>query len=160
MGGMYLIILLFINVFTFAVPSFDSWAAEAQLPNTQSLKGIGDPEEGPIFGIDAAYYLEELRYPAKEPLVPALGGFPMTLEATITKAVKDIESCGCKLYFYFDGLDSKFTEPSFSATSNASSTNARAFEVYEMGNAEGAIEHFKHSGLAFSTLLIKATKSG
>ena len=129
------------------MPVFDSWAATAQLPVTQSLKDIGEPGSGPVIGIDANYYLEELRYPAREPLVAALGGFPMAFEALITRTVKEIESCGCKLYFFFDGLDSGLNETPFTSSVHAASVNARAFSVYEMGNASGAIDHFKHSGL-------------
>ena len=130
----------------FEVPVFDSWAAAAQLPVTQSLKDIGEPGSGPVIGVDANHYLEELRYPAKEPLVAALGGFPLAFETLVTRGVRDIESCGCKLYFFFDGLDSGLNETPFTASVHAASVNARAFSVYEMGNASGAIDHFKHSG--------------
>ena len=113
---------------------------------TQSLKNLGDAGQGPVIGVDAAYYLEELRYPTKEPLVAALGGFPMAFEAMITRGIKDIESCGCKLYFFFNGLDSGLNDTPFATSVHAASVNSRAFSVYEMGNATGAIEHFKHSG--------------
>ena len=129
------------------VPVFDSWAAAAQLPAVQPLKSIGDMGEGPIIGVDATYYLEDLRYPTKEPLVAALGGFPLALEAMIARGVKDIESCGCKLYFFFDGLEIGTTDAPFASSVHAASVNSRAFSVYEMGDATGAIEHFKHSGV-------------
>ena len=99
-----------------------------------------------MIGVDAAYYLEELRYPAKEPLVAALVGFPMTLENIGTRGIKDIESCVCKLYFYFEGLDSGLEESPFAASIQASEVNSRAFSVYEVGNAAGAIDQFKKSG--------------
>ena len=113
----------------------------------QPLNQLGDPGQGPIIGVDAAYYLEELRYPTKEPLVAALGGFPLALDAMIARGIKDIESCGCKLHFFFDGLDFASDESPFAASVHAATVNSRAFSVYEMGNATGAIEHFKHSGL-------------
>lgn len=122
------------------------WATEVQLPNTQALRNIGESGEGPIIGIDASHYLEELRYPAKEPLVPALGGYPMTLEATVVKAVNDIESCGCKLYFFFDGLESNHSSSILSNSVKGSLSVSRAFQIYEVGDAEGAIDQFKVSG--------------
>ena len=125
---------------------FDSWALAAQLPVTQPLKDIGEPGSGPIIGVDATYYLEELRYAVKEPLVAALGGFPMALEAMIARGIKDIESCDCKLYFFFDGLDPGLNETPFQSSAAMATVISRAFSVYEVGDASAAIEHFKHSG--------------
>lgn len=52
------------------------------------LASLGRSEQGPLVGIDAAHFLERFRHPSKEPLVPALGGFPMALEALIAKQVR------------------------------------------------------------------------
>ena len=99
-----------------------------------------------MIGIDAAYYLDQFRFPAKEPLVTALGGFPMYLETVITKEINELQSCGVKVYFYFDGMDSSFDDSPFSASMDAMATNSRAFGTYEQGDAIGAIDTFKQSG--------------
>ena len=129
------------------VASFDSWAVAAQVPVTQPLQGIGQRGEEPIIAVDAAHYLEQYRFPAKEPLVTALGGFPMNLEAVITKDVHEIESFGCKLFFFFDGLDYGPDDDPYGTSMEAMATNSRAFDVYEQGDAVGAINDFKQSGM-------------
>jgi len=106
---------------------------------------LGD--SGPVVGVDAAHFLERFRHPSKEPLVPALGGFPKGLEGAIEKQVKEIQSVGCKLWFYFDGLECAFETGSFSPSINAMRTVSEAFTIYEtVGEAAKAIDRFRQSG--------------
>ena len=114
----------------------------------QPLSSIAEPGEEPVIAIDAAYYLEQYRFPAKEPLVTALGGSPMNLEAVITKDIHEIESFGCKTFFFFDGLDCGPDEGHFGPSVDAMSVNTKAFAVYEQGDAVGAINDFKQSGIS------------
>ena len=122
------------------------WAANVHLLATQSLKGLGEAGEGPIIGVDASYYLEQMRHPSREPLVAALGGFPLNLENVIIREIKDIQSGGCKLCFVFDGLDYGFDDAPFSASIESMGANSRAFHIYERGEAQEAINIFKQSG--------------
>ena len=116
----------------------------------QPLQGIGQLGEEPIIAVDAAHYLEQYRFPAKEPLVTALGGFPTNLEAVITKDINEIESFGCKVFFFFDGLDLAPEDDPYGPSMEAMSTNSRAFNVYEQGDAVGAINDFKQSGMSYA----------
>ena len=139
------------------IASFDTWAAAAQLPTVQPLNSIGEPGEEPVIAIDASHYLEQYRFPAKEPLVTALGGFPMNLEAVITKDIHEIESFGCKVFFFFNGLDYGPEDDPFGASIKAVATNTKAFAVYEEGDALGAINDFKQSGTHLTSLMIAET---
>ena len=109
---------------------------------------MGRAEDGPVVGVDAVHFLERFRHPSKEPLVPALGGFPMGLEAFIEKAVREIQSVGCRLWFYFDGLDCAFETPSFGPSISAMNTVSEALSLYETASeAAKAIERFRQSGM-------------
>ena len=87
-----------------------------------------------------------MRHPSREPLVAALGGFPLNLENIILRDIKDIQSGGCKLIFFFDGLDFGFDDAPFSASIESMAANSRAFQIYERGEAQEAINIFKQSG--------------
>ena len=130
-----------------SVPVFDAWAVSAQLPVVQSLQDIGEPDEEPVIAMDAAHYLDQYRFPAKEPLVTALGGFPMNLESVIIKDIREIESFGCKTSFFFNGLDYGPDDEPFGPSMEAMSMNTKAFGVYENGDSFGAVDDFKLTGV-------------
>lgn len=131
---------------TTAVQYFEDWVAETRLVREDSLSALGRSENGPVIGIDAACFLERFRHPSKEPLVPALGGFPMALGSLIAKQVHEIESFGCKLWFYFDGLECAFENHSFTTSINTNKIVADAFTIYETGDALKAMDKFRQAG--------------
>lgn len=127
--------------------AFDTWAAQAQLPNTQALKDIGHPTEPPFIGVDARHFLEQLYLPyEEEDYLAALGGFPLAFETQIIEVINEIESLGCRLHFVFNGLQTNFDEPQFD--NSVSETIARAFKVYKQNlEVEQARDLFTSSGI-------------
>jgi hypothetical protein len=70
----------------------------------------------------------------------------MALEALIAKQIQEIQSFGCRLWFYFDGLDCAFENTSFTTSIATAKTVADAFTIYETGDATKAIEKFRQAG--------------
>lgn len=101
-----------------------------------------------IIGIDASYYLERLLKPPKEPLLPALGGWPLALEATVKRELDDLQTAGFKPHFVFDGLKYGIEDDPFTSSSASSVAIIKAFELYEADNATEAVKIFKESGLS------------
>ena len=99
-----------------------------------------------MIGIDAAYFLERLLTPPKEPLLSALGGLPLALEAIISKELDGLHAAGIKLHFVFDGLDCGVRADPFKASIESSAQIAKAFEIYEKDMANEAISVFRTSG--------------
>lgn len=102
---------------------------------------------GSVIGIDALYYLENLLASHKEPLLSALGGFPLALEERILKELGEIQSCGIKLEFVFNGLDWGIKDDHFAASIASARANTTAFDIYEKDQAKEAIAVFRESGL-------------
>ena len=101
---------------------------------------------GSVIGIDAAYYLEKLLAAHKEPLLSALGGFPLSLETRIVQELGDIQAFGIKLYFVFNGLDWGIKDEPFAASIASARANANGFDIYERDQAKEAIDIFRNSG--------------
>ncbi|KAL9014581.1 MAG: hypothetical protein Q9173_000765 [Seirophora scorigena] len=104
-----------------------------------------------VIGVDAAYYLEG---PAKEPLVAALGGFPLALETSIVREIKDWEAVGIRPHFVFDGLDDGINDNPFGPSVVSARLNATAFETYQIPEPEQAIELFRTSGQLIKRLCL------
>jgi hypothetical protein len=131
------------------VPLFNSWAAELNIPYECPLQQlVPDGCVGsPTIGIEAGHFLEQMRQPNKEPLVPALGGYPLALEAFVMKQVKPLKDMGLTLYFYFDGLETSFDGVPLKASVITAAAISEAFDVYDEGNATSAIDIFRQAGL-------------
>lgn len=104
------------------------------------ISALGDS----IIGIDAAYYLEQIQQ--KEPLLPALGGFPLALESRIFKELDALQAFGIKPHFVFDGLDYGIDDDPFGPSTEAASRNVEAFDTYDKNMAPQAMQLFKISG--------------
>jgi hypothetical protein len=70
----------------------------------------------------------------------------MAIEALISKHIQEIQSFGCRLWFYFDGLDCAFENTSFTTSIATAKTVADAFTIYETGDATKAIDKFRQAG--------------
>ena len=123
------------------VRTFEPWAARlAQSLPLSALKGS-------VIGIDAAYYLERLLNPPKEPLLSALGGTPLALEAIISKDLAALQTAGIKPHFVFDGLGCGVNPDPFKASVESSVQIVKAFEIYERDMANEAITVFRTCGI-------------
>ncbi|KAL8951879.1 MAG: hypothetical protein Q9222_002185 [Ikaeria aurantiellina] len=127
------------------IPTFNAWAA-SRVTKSMPISSLSHS----VIGIDAAYYLEGF---AKEPLLSALGGFPLALASTIVKELGDLQSIGLRLHFVFNGLDHGFDDDPFGASLAAANLNAQAFEEYDMAKPQAAIAIFKSSGNPTSAAL-------
>ncbi|KAL8938566.1 MAG: hypothetical protein Q9211_003155 [Gyalolechia sp. 1 TL-2023] len=96
-----------------------------------------------VIGIDATYYLEGA---AKEPLLSAMGGFPLGLEPIFIRELHDLQSVGLRLHFVFNGLDDGVNDDPFGPSLAAAKANAAAFETYDSNSAAQAKELFGTSG--------------
>ena len=100
-----------------------------------------------IIGVDAAYYLESFLVPqVKEPLLSALGGFPLALEQAIIKDLKALQTAGLKLQFVFNGLSHGTNDDPFRPSMESARANAAAFKTYDADMANKAIIEFKKTG--------------
>lgn len=125
------------------MPLLDSWARDLNVALSEPLSTLKNAR----VGVDATYYLQQfLIPPVKEPLNSALGGFPLGLEATITKELTAIVEAGCQLQFVFDGLDYGIKDSPFAAQNAALAINSQAFEIYEQDRAVEAITVFRNTG--------------
>lgn len=122
------------------VRTFDMWADHLvkSLPVTCL--------HGSVIGIDAGYYLDRLLFPKQEPLLSALGGFPLGLEAFIVKELSNLQAAGLKQHFVFSGLDFGIKDKPFAQSIKSAHANAAAFEIYERQLATDAIKRFEISG--------------
>ena len=107
---------------------------------------------GSVIGVDGIYYLETLLAAHKEPLLSALGGFPLGLENTVKKELDDMQSSGLQLHFVFNGLEFDIKDDPFGPSLKAAHANAQAFETYESNRAQEAIDIFRTSGTTSKTL--------
>ncbi|KAL8914238.1 MAG: hypothetical protein Q9171_001109 [Xanthocarpia ochracea] len=120
------------------IATFDTWAA-TRVTKSQQISSLNDS----VVGIDATYYLENS---AKEPLVTALGGFPLALESGIVRELKDLQTIGLRPHFVFNGLDHGIDDDPFGPSLASATNNAVAFETYESNQAAQAIQVFRSSG--------------
>ena len=100
-----------------------------------------------VLGIDAMYYLSTFLTPAKEPLLSALGGFPLGLQKNIEKELQDIQSAGIELHFVFSGLDSGMNEDPFGPSIEIARINQNAFSTYAQDLPKQAVEILREPGL-------------
>lgn len=110
---------------------------------------------GTVIGIDATYYLEKLLAAHKEPLLSALGGFPLSLETRIVQELRDIQAFGIKPHFVFNGLDWGIKDDPFAASIASACANANGFDIYERDQAKEAIDVFRNSGQDHSFEIVK-----
>ncbi|KAL8694482.1 MAG: hypothetical protein Q9218_000895 [Villophora microphyllina] len=110
---------------------------------------------GSVIGIDAAYYLEKIQ---KEPLLPALGGFPLALETSVSKQLNALQAVGIRPHFVFDGLDYGIDDDPFAPSAASALKNVAAFDTYERNMASQAMQVFKSSGAPTPSALAEFLK--
>ncbi|KAL8801382.1 MAG: hypothetical protein Q9182_004496 [Xanthomendoza sp. 2 TL-2023] len=108
-----------------------------------------------VIGIDAVYYLESS---AREPLLSALGGFPLGLEFSIVRELNDLQAVGLRPHFVFNGLDYGIDDDAFGPSLACAANIALGFETYEGSHAAQAAHIFKTSGAPKPAELIEFLK--
>ncbi|MCJ1317213.1 hypothetical protein MMC15_002536 [Xylographa vitiligo] len=111
-----------------------------------------------VIGIDAAYYLERIFTISREPLLSALGGWPLAYGVVVRKDLDDLQSAGLKAHFVFNGLDYGVEDDPFKSTSTSSGLIAKAFKLYEAENTTEAVKEFKAAGVPTSAALSEFLK--
>lgn len=101
-----------------------------------------------VIGIEADHYLQKLltTSPSKEPLVTALGGFPFGLKNTVEADIDDLRKAGIKPLFVFRGLKTVRSEAPFSVNDEGPANRSRAWDLYDQGLANEAVEAFGAAG--------------
>lgn len=128
-----------------AVPLFEHWVSRTpRLTQSAPLSTL----DGRVIGVDALYFLETFLSAHREPLLSALGGFPLALEHTIKSWLDEVRSSGTQLHFVFNGLDFGVKDNPFVLAKRGSETITEAFEVYESDRAQEAIAIFRRSGIS------------
>ncbi|KAL8930589.1 MAG: hypothetical protein Q9208_000459 [Pyrenodesmia sp. 3 TL-2023] len=132
------------------VLAFDAWAAHpANRDRVEKSMPVSTLSDSTI-GVDAAYYLEGH---AKEPLLSALGGFPLALESSIVRDISDWQAVRITPHFVFNGLDNAVDDDPFGPSLASARANALAFDTYDRGQPNQAIELFRKSGTPTSAAL-------
>jgi hypothetical protein len=131
------------------VRAFDEWAAtRLQSYHLSTLRGSS-------LGIDAAYYLDRLLNtpPSKEPLLSALGGFPLALRMHIEHELDKLRSFRITPVFVFSGMDYVAKEKPSRELRDAAKANAQAWELYDQHQAVQAVVTFGNSGMGYVVYL-------
>lgn len=99
-------------------------------------------------GIEAAYYINKLLTtpPTKEPLLTALGGFPYGIRDQIESDILGFQEAGIKPLFVFNGLRIARDEKPFSILDPGPSQRLRAWEMYDRGLPQQAVDAFGEAG--------------
>ncbi|MCJ1288797.1 hypothetical protein MMC34_000326 [Xylographa carneopallida] len=111
-----------------------------------------------VIGIDAAFYLERIFTLSREPLLSALGGWPLAYGIVVRKDLDDLQSAGFKPHFVFNGLDYGIEDDPFKSTTASSVLIAKAFQLYEAENTTEAVKEFKAAGVPTSAALSEFLK--
>lgn len=103
--------------------------------------------KGKTIGIDAEDYLHSILSPgssAPEPLLPAHGGNGFTIKKRIDEDLARFRDAGIKPFFVFNGLDlaSRNRQSVLKESDNAAKLLDAAWQVYDQGNGESAVQKF------------------
>ena len=110
-----------------------------------------------VVGIDAYHYLQKaLASQLKEPLVPALGGFPFSLKTTIQQDMEEFRKAGIKPVFVFSGISPSPSEKPFSISDESVKLRTRAWELYDKGQAMDAVDAFGQAGVIPARELLRS----
>ncbi|KAK6533577.1 hypothetical protein TWF694_002514 [Orbilia ellipsospora] len=126
-----------------SIRNFDAWSTNRL--QTLPLSVLKDT----VVGIDAGNYLKKLidGPGTKEPLVPALGGFPFSLRSKIEDDLSQWHQAGIKPLFVFSGIQFLRTEKSSTVSELAAKNRIGAWSLYDNGHATQAVEAFGESGV-------------
>ncbi|KAI5302343.1 alpha mannosidase-like protein, partial [Ascosphaera pollenicola] len=127
----------------------DEWAGHRGLLQTLPLQTLSNT----ALGIDASFYLDQHlnHYSHKEPLLPALGGFPFSLKQYIERELRVLRDNAVQPVFVFNGLESesrrKLSDRQNGPEERESAKRVEhAWELYAKGDALQVVEVFSSAG--------------
>lgn len=122
--------------------AFKEWAAQEGLIRNAPL----DEFRGTRIGIDAEDYLTSLLVApnTREPLLPALGGLPFSLQKNVDADLKSFQEAGITPIFIFNGVNiaSQDRAAAGKQARKASGTLNDAWSIYDSGHGDGAVAAF------------------
>jgi len=122
--------------------AFKEWAAQESLIRNAPL----DEFRGTRIGIDAEDYLTSVLIApnTREPLLPALGGLPFSLQKNVDADLKSFQDAGITPIFIFNGVNiaSQDRAAAGKQARKASGTLNDAWSIYDSGQGDGAVAAF------------------
>ena len=120
--------------------AFKEWASGEGLTRSASLDQI----KGSVIGIDAEDYLQSFSVQRREPLLPALGGLPFSLDTRVDDDVRNLREAGIEPIFIFNGLElaCKDRASVLKESRKMASILSDAWTIYDLGKGEEAVNMF------------------
>ncbi|KAF7727595.1 hypothetical protein EC973_007356 [Apophysomyces ossiformis] len=119
---------------------FDIFTAERRLIQTSAVSQMRDAR----LGIEGNYWLRKIL--AKEPAVAAMGGMPLNLRQSIEKELAAFKANHIQPIFVFPGLSITRKDKPFSSEDNRPAYRATAWDLYDKGKVELAMNSWSSSG--------------
>lgn len=104
--------------------------------------------KGTTVGVEASHFLDQYLkpYSKKEPLLPALGGFPFTLQHAIERDLDALSEADITTVFVFSGLEFATQVPDSDVDLESASLVEQAWNFYDQGQAGKAVNAFCDAG--------------
>lgn len=122
------------------IAGFNDWVATTQIGHVLPLEQLQNHR----LGIEAEDYINTLisNPPTREPLLPALGGLPFSLEETIKNHISILKRHGIEPYFVFSGLNFNAQDDKLQAMLKAAKSIANAWDLYGASQPGPAVNEF------------------
>lgn len=121
------------------INGFNEWASPERLIQSSPLDQLKDR----CVAIDAEHHVQRiLTGDTKEPLLPALGGTPFTIEKTIDAQIKQFEDSGIKPFFVFHGISAIGEQRKLVAAELQAKKINEAWDLYNASNPDQAVATF------------------
>lgn len=121
--------------------AFKNWAVNENVITTTPVEHF----KGKRIGIDADDYLQSLLVSGnREPLLPAHGGQPFTLQKRVDEDLEGFQAAGIEPIFVFNGLDAACRDRTsiLNDSRRASAVLNEAWQIYDQGKGEEAVANF------------------
>jgi len=121
------------------IAGFEDWADSAQLRESGSLDQLEDAS----IAIEAEYFIDSiLTGGTKEPLLPALGGVPFTIDSILEERLRVLREHKIRPTFCFNGLNPNRQRQKLEASLRYSKIVGEAWDLYNASNPERAVAEF------------------
>lgn len=104
--------------------------------------------------MEAAHYIQQLidQPPTNEPLLSALGGFPLALKKHIESDLAQWKEANLEPFFIFEGISTiDREEKDFKSAKEATNLTNKAWALYTDNKATAAVTAFGRSGTQVDT---------